>query len=62
MRTTKKEKPYQCLFCDKAVESSSDRPRHEIANHTKSFPHACEICKKGFLSPKQLKEPVKKLH
>ena len=62
MRTHTKEKPYQCLFCDKTFGGTSSRSSHEIRIHTKDFPHICEFCKKGFLRPKQLKEHVKKLH
>ena len=56
MRTHTKEKPFECLFCDKTFATAATRSQHEIRIHTKKFVHVCEICKKGFLRPKQLND------
>ena len=37
MRTHTKEKPYECLFCDKFFATTSIRSSHKIRIHTKNF-------------------------
>uniref|UniRef100_UPI00358F7847 zinc finger X-chromosomal protein n=1 Tax=Myxine glutinosa TaxID=7769 RepID=UPI00358F7847 len=55
-RITKMNK---CRFCDYETAEPSLLSRHLQAVHSKSFPHCCPECGKGFRHPSELKKHVR---
>ncbi|XP_075924701.1 uncharacterized protein LOC116944317 isoform X1 [Petromyzon marinus] len=61
------ERVYACQYCGHRSSNSSDLKRHVISIHTRSFPHKCEVCEKGFHRPSELNKHMathkgKKVH
>ena len=50
-----KKSPYQCTFCYKSFQKSSNWKRHERI-HTREVPYECKTCKKRFNQRSNLKK------
>ncbi|XP_051981820.1 zinc finger Y-chromosomal protein 1 [Xyrauchen texanus] len=52
-------KMYKCKFCDYETAEQGLLNRHLLAVHSKSFPHICVECGKGFRHPSELKKHMR---
>ncbi|KAG2457226.1 ZFX protein, partial [Polypterus senegalus] len=52
-------KMYKCKFCDYETAEQGLLNRHLLAVHSKSFPHICVDCDKGFRHPSELKKHMR---
>ncbi|XP_051552327.1 zinc finger Y-chromosomal protein 1 isoform X2 [Myxocyprinus asiaticus] len=52
-------KTYKCKFCDYETAEQGLLNRHLLAVHSKSFPHICVECGKGFRHPSELKKHMR---
>lgn len=52
-------KMHKCKFCDYETAEQGLLNRHLLAVHSKSFPHICVECGKGFRHPSELKKHMR---
>ncbi|XP_005170866.1 zinc finger Y-chromosomal protein 1 isoform X2 [Danio rerio] len=52
-------KTHKCKFCDYETAEQGLLNRHLLAVHSKSFPHICVECGKGFRHPSELKKHMR---
>ncbi|XP_055004595.1 zinc finger X-chromosomal protein isoform X4 [Boleophthalmus pectinirostris] len=52
-------KLHKCKFCDYETAEQGLLNRHLLAVHSKSFPHICVECGKGFRHPSELKKHMR---
>ncbi|NP_001081639.1 zinc finger Y-chromosomal protein 1 [Xenopus laevis] len=52
-------KMHRCKFCDYETAEQGLLNRHLLAVHSKSFPHICVECGKGFRHPSELKKHMR---
>ncbi|XP_053562331.1 zinc finger X-chromosomal protein isoform X2 [Bombina bombina] len=52
-------KMHRCKFCDYETAEQGLLNRHLMAVHSKSFPHICVECGKGFRHPSELKKHMR---
>ncbi|XP_056313230.1 zinc finger Y-chromosomal protein 1 isoform X1 [Danio aesculapii] len=56
---TTANKTHKCKFCDYETAEQGLLNRHLLAVHSKSFPHICVECGKGFRHPSELKKHMR---
>ncbi|XP_063750787.1 zinc finger X-chromosomal protein [Eleginops maclovinus] len=56
---TTPNKMHKCKFCDYETAEQGLLNRHLLAVHSKSFPHICVECGKGFRHPSELKKHMR---
>ncbi|NP_001392480.1 zinc finger protein 711 isoform 3 [Mus musculus] len=55
----KEPKMHKCKYCDYETAEQGLLNRHLLAVHSKSFPHVCVECGKGFRHPSELKKHMR---
>ncbi|XP_068963823.1 zinc finger protein 711 isoform X3 [Petaurus breviceps papuanus] len=55
----KESKIYKCKYCDYETAEQGLLNRHLLAVHSKTFPHVCVECGKGFRHPSELKKHMR---
>ena len=55
----KKEKVYQCEYCEKSFKRAEHKKRHVRSIHTQERPYACQQCDKKFSRSDNLQQHIK---
>uniref|UniRef100_A0A147BN77 Putative c2h2-type zn-finger protein n=2 Tax=Ixodes ricinus TaxID=34613 RepID=A0A147BN77_IXORI len=62
VRTHSGARVHACHLCEYRGGDSGSVRKHVIAVHSKEYPHACEHCGKGFVSPCELRAHLARKH